>query len=498
MSSLILFTVFAIYLLVLILIGIASYRTGVSTAEDYFMAGRSFGCVVLFMSLFGTNVTAFALIGMPGISYHAGIGTFGFFGAIAAFVTPMSFILLGYPIWNIGRRHGYMTPSQMFGDRWQSKGIAYLLFVLLLLYTVPYLIIGLMGGGIAIEAISKGLVPYAMGAAFVTGVTVIYTSLGGMRGTAWTNVFQATLFLVFLLIAFFGISAKLGGFEAIGQRLIAEAPQLLGKQHPRLAPGIWATGFLVGPLSVIAFPHIFLRLMTARDSSALRRTILMYPLGLVLLYVPITLIGVWGALDIPGLIGKESDKILPLLVEKHLPIWLSAVGLTAILAAVMSSLDGQILTISTMLTVDIFAHQRQKALPIVGRIGVITIAALCLSVALLRPAGIFDISVYAFSGYTLIVPVMVAGLFWRKSTAAGILSGTVAGHGLLALYYIGLEFPSFGMFPVFGCLVVEAFVIYLVSIRTSPPSPQTIEKFDNPFGKSSSKHRPTHPKLVGH
>ena len=89
MSSLVLLTVFTLYLLTLVIIGWFSFRRGVGSAEDYFMAGRSFGTLVLFMSLFGTNVTAFALVGMPGISYHAGIGVFGFFGAVAAFVTPL-------------------------------------------------------------------------------------------------------------------------------------------------------------------------------------------------------------------------------------------------------------------------------------------------------------------------------------------------------------------------------------------------------------------------
>ncbi len=485
MTNIVLFAVFAVYLLILIAIGVASYRRGVSSAEDYFMAGRTFGSIVLFMSLFGTNVTAFALIGMPGISYHAGIGTFGFFGAMAAFVTPMAFILVGYPVWNIGKRHGYMTQPQMFGERWQSPAVAYLLFGLLLLYTVPYMIVGLIGGGLAITAISKGAVSYALGAAFVAGVTVIYTSLGGMRGTAWTNVFQATLFLGFLLLAFFGISGKLGGLQAVQERLIQEAPHLLGKEHPRLAHGIWATGFLVGPLSVIAFPHIFLRLMTARNASALRRSIYIYPLGLILLYLPITLIGVWGALDIPGLVGKESDKILPLLVEKHLPFWLSAVGLAAILAAVMSSLDGQILTISTMIAVDILGGKEHHARTRVGRVGVIVIAAVCLVIALIRPAGIFDISVYAFSGYTLIVPVMVAGLFWQRSTRTSILAGALVGHGLLAAYYLGFQFETFGTFPVFICLLMESLVIYFVSIFSEPPDLATIEKFRKPFATPS-------------
>lgn len=483
MNSLLLLTVFILYLLVLVIIGVMSYRKGLPSAEDYFLAGRGFGTFVLFMSLFGTNVTAFALIGMPGIAYHAGVGVFGYFGAVGAFVTPLAFVLIGYPIWRLGKRHGYMTPAQMFGERWQSQTISYLLFGLLVFYTVPYLIIGVMGGGLAISALSGGTVPYALAAGLVAGVTVLYTSLGGMRGTAWTNVFQGTIFLTFLIVACVAMSAKLGGVQHLHENLVQKMPQLLGKQHPRLAPGIWATGFLVGPLSVIAFPHIFLRLMTARDSRALRRTILVYPWALVLLYLPITLIGVWGALDIPNLIGKESDRILPLLVEKHLPLWLGAVGLAAILAAVMSSLDGQILTVSTMLAVDIFAGKEHQAIPKVGRMGVILIAVVAFVVALFRPAGIFDISVYAFSGYTLLVPVMVFGLFWKRSTAAGIIAGSVAGHGLLAAYYLGLQFPTFGAFPVFFCLLVECAVTVLLSFATVPPPQPILARFQNPFGR---------------
>jgi len=138
MSLLVLLTVFTLYLLTLVIIGWFSFRRGVGSAEDYFMAGRSFGTLVLFMSLFGANVTAFALVGMPGISYQAGIGAFGFFGAIAAFVTLLCFILMGYPIWVLGKRHGYMTQPHMFSDRWQSPAVGYLLFALLIF--IPFLI----------------------------------------------------------------------------------------------------------------------------------------------------------------------------------------------------------------------------------------------------------------------------------------------------------------------------------------------------------------------
>jgi SSS family solute:Na+ symporter len=193
--------VVVIYLAVLLGIGVVSSRRGLASAEDYFLAGRGFGTIVLFMALFGTNVTAFALLGLPGLAYRKGIGVFGFFGAAAAFWGVVVFILLGYPIWNLGKRHGYVTPSQMFAERWASPAVGYVVLFFMLLYTVPYLVIGVMGGGYAISRVADGHVSYEIAALSVTVVTVTYTSMGGMRGTAWTNVFQAGVFLLFLIVA---------------------------------------------------------------------------------------------------------------------------------------------------------------------------------------------------------------------------------------------------------------------------------------------------------
>lgn len=477
-----------LYFSILVVIGVVSSRRGSASAEDYFLAGRSFGSLVLFMALFATNVTAFALLGLPGLAYHRGVGVFGFFGASAAVWGILVFILLGYPIWKIGKEGGYITPSQMFRDRWQSAWVGRLLLGLLLLYTVPYLVIGIMGGGIAIHTLSDGSVPYGAAAVVVTAVTVFYTSVGGMRGTAWTNVFQACVFLVFLVLACIGIGEQMGGAGRLLERLAEERPDLL--RHG-FSNGRWATAFLVGPVSIIAFPHMFMRLLAARDARSLRRTIHLYPWALMLLFIPVTLIGVWGALAHPGLAGKASDRILPILVRDHLSPWLSAAGLAAILAAVMSSLDGQLLTISTMVSVDVFHHGDETSGRRWGRISVIVIAATALAVALARFETIFRISVYAFSGYTLIVPVMAAAFFWRLSTAAGVIAGSVAGHLLLLLYSVpasvtertGLGLPTSDVYPVAICLAVEIAVIVVVSLLTGPVRPTLILPFADPFGE---------------
>ncbi|MCA8960278.1 MAG: sodium:solute symporter family protein [Planctomycetes bacterium] len=481
--------VVVVYLVILLVIGAVSSRRGSASAEDYFLAGRSFGSFILFMALFGTNVTAFALLGLPGRSYHVGVGVFGFFGATAAFWGSALFVLLGYPIWKTGKQYGFLTPTQMFAARWQSSGVGYLLLALLLLYTVPYIVIGIMGGGLAIAELSDGQLPYAPAALLITVVTVTYTSLGGMRGTAWTNVFQASVFLIFLTFAAIAIARENGGATALFQRLLETEPKLLERNFPA---GIWATSFLVGPVSVIAFPHMFMRLLAARDPSALRRTALVYPIALMFLFVPVTLIGVWGAVVHPGLVGPESDRILPLLVADALPEAFAAIGLAAILAAVMSSLDGQLLTISTLLSVDVFHHGDETSARHYGRIAVVAVAAVAFAIALARPEAIFQISKYAFSGYTLIVPVIVAAFFVPRSTGRAVIIASVTAHLLLAAYYVPREWlplpelPTFGVLPVAICLSVEIVLLVVVS-RWTPPSRT---RFDDPFGRPGAGPAP--------
>jgi SSS family solute:Na+ symporter len=469
-----------LYLVILVGIGAASSRRSLPSAEDYFLAGRSFGTIVLFMALFGTNVTAFAMLGLPGKAYHAGISVFGFFGASAAVCGPLMLAILGYPIWLFGKRHGFITPSQMFADRWRSRPIGLLILGLMLLYTLPYLIIGIIGGALALNQLGGASLTYEWSAVLITAVTVFYTSVGGMRGTAWTNVFQATVFLVFLTVAAVGIANQLGGATTLYDRLSETAPQLL---HDHIPPGKWATGILVGPVSIIAFPHMFIRLLTARNANALRRSIQLYPWALIALFLPVTLLGAWGAVAVPGLEGKDSDYILPTLVAQFLPTWLSAVGLAAILAAVMSSLDAQLLTLSTLLSVDLF-HRSEDGRRW-GRICVLGIAVVALIVALRREA-IFNVSVFAFSGYTLIIPVMIAGFFWKRSTAAGVIAGSLAGHGLLWAYTIGPErlgLPAASsVFPVVICLGAEILVLIAVSLSTRPPNDEVVARFAQPFG----------------
>ena len=120
-----------IYLATVLYIGIFAFRraSGKEKAEDYFLASRSLGPFVFLFSLFGTNMTAFAILGSSGHAFTNGIVTFGLMASSSGLVIPLTIFLIGTRVWALGKKHGFMTPVQMFRDRWECSHIGTVIFV---------------------------------------------------------------------------------------------------------------------------------------------------------------------------------------------------------------------------------------------------------------------------------------------------------------------------------------------------------------------------------
>ncbi|MGH7551432.1 MAG: sodium:solute symporter family transporter, partial [Longimicrobiales bacterium] len=227
-----------LYLGLVLYIGIFAFRRpSRDKAEEFFVAGRSLGPYVFLLSLFGTHMTAFAILGSSGHAFHNGIVTFGMMASSSALIAPLMFYLFGTRIWALGKRHGFLTPVQMFRDRWECGHIGTLISIVQAALLVPYIVIGVKGGGATLQAISAGTVPYWLGGGLVAAVVMSYVFFGGMRGTAWVNAFQTTLFLCFGAIAIVVIGGGLGGFEANIKAMLdspALAPLLTRERVPPL------------------------------------------------------------------------------------------------------------------------------------------------------------------------------------------------------------------------------------------------------------------------
>ena len=204
-------TVVAIYLCLVIVVGIFGSRLFRQTGEDYFVASRSIGSFVLMMTLLGTNLTAFTMLGASGEAYRHGVVVFGLMGASSSIIIPFLFYYLGTRSWWLGKRFSYVTQIQLIRDRYGSPALGTLLFVAVVFLMLPYILIGVKGGGDAFAAITKGEWPGWVGSLFVCSVTFLY-------GRMFVVIFLALAFVASLFTSrsIFSLGAwSLTGFSGL-------------------------------------------------------------------------------------------------------------------------------------------------------------------------------------------------------------------------------------------------------------------------------------------
>jgi len=470
-------TYVGVYALLVLGIGLWASRRPTRSPEDYFLAGRSLGTVVLFMALFGTNCTAFVLVGIPGQAYHDGIGIFGVNAPIVALGIPLTFWLIGSPARRMATRLGALTPAELYARRFERPAIGWLFFGVFTLYTLPYMVLAVKGTAITVEVITDGAVPPWASALGVIALTALYTAVGGMRATAWTNVLQGAVFLAFMVASFFLMSSSLGGLAAAMERVRAVDPQLLVvSAGPLFGPRAWTSWSLVITLTVIAFPHMFVRLMAAKDEGAIRGACRVYPLALAALWVPAVLIGVWGAAAFPGLEGRASDRVFSLMAAGHLPTWLAPMSAVVVLAALMSTLDAQVLTLSSMLVRDVLdhvspSHKSERRDVRAGRLFGLGVAATVFVLTLTWGSSVFALAGFSFSGYVTLAPALFLGVRWRRFTAAGCASSILVANGVYWACLAGW-LPLAGFLPVFWAFLAGALAGVLVSLASREQDPE--------------------------
>src|SRR3954469_24493393 len=180
--------VILVYLVLIAVIGSIAFRRGKTNTEDFFLANRSVGEMVFFLSLFATNMTAFAILGSSGQAYRQGIGIYGLIASSSGLVIPLTIFLIGTRLWAIGKRFGHQTQVAFFRDRWECDTIGTVIFALSAAMLVPYMIISIMGGGTVLAQISHAgvsgspLIPYWLGCAVVALVVTLGVFLWSLSG----------------------------------------------------------------------------------------------------------------------------------------------------------------------------------------------------------------------------------------------------------------------------------------------------------------------------
>ncbi|MCA8997856.1 MAG: sodium:solute symporter family protein [Planctomycetaceae bacterium] len=519
-----------IYLGALLALGLFSSKLFKGTKEDYQVASHSIGPFLLLMSMFGTTMTAFALVGSSGEAFKEGVGVYGMLASSSGIIHSLCFFIVGVKVWKFAHQHKYTTQIEFFRDRLESDFIGLLLFPILVGLVIPYLLVGVISSGVVVQSLTAGLspdlfpaltpdgnpikalhggVPTWLGSLVICVVVLVYVFFGGMRGTTWANTMQTIVFMILGVVTFYVIASKLGGEDGLMANLKALGESLPENKVTRIEMS--KTKFftyLLIPLSVGMFPHLFQHWMTAKSASTFKVPVICHPVFIMIVWVPCVLVGVWatGSLMpakpplplIPGTTQVNANAILPFLVNTQTGNILSGLLAAGILAAIMSSLDSQFLCIGTIFTNDVLTHYKGKEnvsdsqQVLYTRLFIIGIVAVTYGLGLLNPPSVFALGVWCFSGFSALFPIVVGALYWRGLTAAGAISGIFAAivswsvlfyqalqQGALRTFVLKLPLggEEYEVMPVVVMLASSLVTMIVVSMVTPKPSEKTLARF---------------------
>jgi SSS family solute:Na+ symporter len=527
------------YLAVLILLGIFANRVFRGTAVDYFLASRGVGPFLLLMSLFGTTMTAFAMVGSSGESFETGIGVYGLMASWSGIIHSLCFFLVGVKLWSFGKRYGYMTQIQFFRDRFESGRIGMVLFPVLVGMMFPYLLLGVLGLGTTMSASTAGALPSVfpatggavptwLGMGIISGVVLLYVFVGGVRSTVWVNAFQNALFMTVGIVTLVVIANRLGG-PANATKMVAEKyPSMLkrtfdpkdepeyqrrvaayegalkrweegGRKGPRPheigRPGIGQWQFLSYafiPLSVAMFPHLFQYYLTARSAKSFRLSVVMHPVCILIIWLPCVVLGVWATsalIDGKPLVPPfmNPNGVLARMVKDLTGPVLG--GLTAAGILATNSLDAQFLCLGTMFTNDIVVHHfgakrfSDRQLILFGRVFIVGVVIVTYLISLFDPRRVFQLGTWCFAGFASLFPLVIASLYWRRATKAGAYASVIAAAALWGYLFFDSGYGAdthylvWGLQPAAPITLAAAAAMVAVSLMSRPPSRATIDKF---------------------
>jgi SSS family solute:Na+ symporter len=490
----------AVVLYALVIFGIGLYfsrRT--EDGEDYFLAGRSLTWGLIGISLLASNLSSSSMIGMAGEAY-GGIGLAVFNYEWMAAMVLVVFVLFFLPFY---LRSGIYTMPEFLEKRFDGRSRVYFSAMSIFLSVVVDTAAALFAGALVVELLYPAF-PLWGTMTILALVAGAYTIAGGLKAVVYTDAIQGTLLLIGAGAVSIMAWNAIGGWDAV--TAVTPAESLTLAQSFDMEPGVpwyqengmtWLglfTGvFLLGFYFWTTNQFMVQRVLGAKNLDhgrwgALFGGLLKIPI-LFLMVMP----GTFARVLYPNI--ERADQVFPTLLFDLLPGGFRALVLTAMLAAIMSSVDSTLNAASTLVTMDFIKRRRPdtspKALVRIGRI--VTFACMVFAIAWSPVILGFD-TLWSYLQTTLayVAPpalaLFILGVFWQRATATGAISGMVAGHlTALAFLILGPVWQAqTGAYaaPIFGIsflylapilLVVAMGVMTVVSLRTPAPPPEKVD-----------------------
>jgi solute:Na+ symporter, SSS family len=477
--------VIVLYLAVTLAIGLRAGRRASPTVTGYVAGDRDFGLLVMYFVTGATIFSAFAFLGGPGWAYSRGAAAFYILSYGVLGIAP--WYVIGPRVARLGRRMGFVTQAQFLVGRFPSRGLSALVAVLSLVAFIPYITLQMRGAGIVLEAVTDGNVPLWAGAAAAYGIVLVYVLVSGVAAVGWTNTFQG-IFMVTIAwaLGLYLPTALHGGIGPMFQGILAERPELL--EVPGLTGGgePWSWGgyssaILVSAIGLTLWPHLFMKAFTARDEETLKRTVVLFP-TFQLFLVPVFLIGFAGVLHVEAL--DQPDFILPhLILDVELPLLVVGLFCAGALSASMSTGDALLHASASVVVEDgvrPFLRLSEATQRSLMRVLVVLAGAVAYVFALDEDQSLVVLLLTSYGIIAQLAPPVVAALFWRRATTAGVVAGLVAGSVATLVFFLNPGLRPWDLHEGILGLLVHLPVLVGVSLATTPQPRDHVEAFVDP------------------
>lgn len=448
--------------------------------NEYFVGGRSMGGFVLAMTLAATYASASSFIGGPGAAYKMGLG----WVLLTMIQLPVAWLtlgVLGKKFAIEARRHNAVTVNDILYARFQSRPVVIIASLSLLLAFFGIMVVQFVGGARLLQTVT-GL-PYEQGL-FIFALTVgLYTTIGGFRAVVLTDAVQGIMMLIGTGALLAGVIHAGGSFSDLVIKLHDIDPSLItpyGPHHFLSQPFILSFWMLVC-FGVIGLPHAAVRCMSYRDSRSVHKGIIIGTIVVALLMFGTSLSGALGRALIPHV--NSPDQIMPTLMMTVLPPMVAGIFLAGPMAAIMSTIDSQLIQASATILKDLYLNYINPSLadkPNSERklnrlsLWVTAIFALLVFCAATNPPDmIIWLNLMAFGGLqAAFLWPLVLGLYWQRASATGALCSMISGIGLFTT--LSWFKPDLGgVHPIVPTQIISLLVFVIMS-RLKPSSPRKL------------------------
>ncbi|MBO6524513.1 MAG: sodium:solute symporter family protein [Balneolaceae bacterium] len=424
-----------LYLLLLITIGILSRRNKSSgSLKDHYLAGGNLGAFVLLLTLYATQYSANTLLVTPAEVVNKGFSMILILGYMTSVV--IFYLTFAPQLYKISRKADFITPGDWFDFRFKLPKLTLFSNTILIIVSVNFLLSQLIAMGHIASGFTEGKIPYWAGVVFLALIVILYETLGGMRAVAWTDVLQGIMLIAGLIGMFLIFFPDVEQLNNISKWLIENEPEKINLPDANLAL-YWGSTVLMIGIGAAVYPQAIQRIYAAKTLSILKKSI-----GAMVFMPFITVLVLFflGVISIPHFVESESistDSVLPIMLEhwgshSQLSFVLMVMIVVSLLAAIMSTADSVLLTLSSIISKDVLGKTILKSAPEekITKYGKTTswvIMGILIIFALQPRITLWGLIELKMQILIQIAPLFILGVHSTKVTSKGVFAGLCVG-----------------------------------------------------------------------